>query len=84
VAPDKHGRWTGNYTRHGRANLAEVGWLKSSVRHGVFVRWYQSGAKALEATYCNGVLQDSIRRWSEQGVPLDAGSGWLAPPDGGV
>jgi hypothetical protein len=82
VIPDKKGRW-GHQKKHERGRLMEAGWLKNGVRHGATVRWYENGTRALEATYCNGVLQDPVRRRNEQGVSLDAGSGWLAPPDGG-
>jgi hypothetical protein len=83
VIPDKHGRW-GNYSKHVRGRLQEAGWFKNGIRNGLFVRWYQNGNRALEATYCNGVVREPVLRWSEQGTPLDAGSGWLTPPDGGT
>jgi len=83
VMPDRNGHW-GNYSYYERGRPAEAGWLKNGVRHGTLVRWYHSGAKALEVAYCDGALQHDVRRWSEQGAPLDAGAGWLAPPDGGL
>src|SRR5262245_37521515 len=66
IIPDKHGRW-GSHMTPVRGDRSEAGWFKNGVRHGLFVRWYREGAKALEATYCNGVLQSGVRRWTERG-----------------
>jgi hypothetical protein len=79
--PDRNGHWN-NHSRLVRGRLREAGWLKSGARDGIFVRWYRNGVKALEATYCDGVLQHDVRRWSEQGAPLDAGAGGSLLRDG--
>ena len=81
--PDRHGHW-GSVPYLGRGALEDTGWFENGVRDGAFVRRYQNGTKALEATYCNGVVREPVRRWNEQGQPLDAGAGWLTPPDGGA
>ena len=82
--PTDNGGLRGQDVGYGRGHVASAGWAREGRLHGVFVRWYQDGQKALQAVYCRGAIMKDVevQRWSRAGSIPDADKAWLTPPPG--